>query len=211
MTDIELIREAADWICPEYRLNCAAEESKSRELRALADRLDAQSKAEPSALMAEDGRLCSPATKKCAMHKSTAEQFNIPLFSRADAGEVEMLKAGLTDARRTGDYWKMELVAANKEITELESQLSAIRQAVDVANPSDSRHYHDCVLLFKADWKAILSAVKDAPAQQPENRKCVFCNWSGTLEYLTVTPEGEFLCPKCHDRTVQQPEQGSEK
>ena len=42
MTDIELIREAADWICPEYRLNCAAEESKSRELRALADRMEAK-------------------------------------------------------------------------------------------------------------------------------------------------------------------------
>lgn len=83
-------------------------------------------------------------------------------------------------------------------------QLAAIQQAVAKLKAGGSTSD-----FFAALYE--LDAVKVAPAQQPENRKCVFCNWSGTLEYLTVTPEGEFLCPKCHDRTVQQPEQGSEK
>lgn len=104
-----------------------------------------------------------------------------------DASEVERLKAENDELRRLNKEANKIITMTNsmhicspdaatyiddqnKHIAYLEAQLSAIKQVVDVANPSDSRHYHDCVLLFKADWKAILSAVKDAPAQEQEEK-----------------------------------------
>lgn len=88
--DIETLREAISWL-DTIDEACAT----ANQIRAIAARMEQQSKAEPVAWMTKDGRLCSPATKTCAMHKSTAAQFSTPLFTHPPA---EALDAARLDA-----------------------------------------------------------------------------------------------------------------
>lgn len=146
--DIELIREAADIVEWDGKLEKAAH------LRSLADRMEAQSNAEPVGIFwIEDGAYIHASD----FHKGDSNF--IPLFTHADAGEVERLKAEAVTARTTGNHWKMELVEANKVITTLESQLSAIRQAAMDDNPSR----------MQREIKRILNTI--APEKQQEGMK----------------------------------------
>lgn len=106
MTDIELIREAAQM------LEIGNWRGTPNKLRALADRLDAQSKAKPVAVIGF-GRTLVDALR--VLPDGTK------LYTHPASDEVERFKA----------LCVRNLLQDNARITSLEAHLSAIRQAVE--------------------------------------------------------------------------------
>lgn len=112
--DVELIREAAK----------GDNGYLGNELRSLAARLEAQSKAEPYKL------LFPTMLRKMWSGGEVQEWLNElpPLFTHADAGEVEILKEQNKTATKLLDEQLMKVL-------NLESQLFAIKQAVEEGDP----------------------------------------------------------------------------
>ena len=71
--------------------------------------------------------------------------------------ELEALRKDRQDAFDAGVYWQREAHKANDRIGEQEAQLSAIRQAVDIANALLDQH-KDYVVIGNEQWKAVIDS-----------------------------------------------------
>ena len=140
MKDIELIREAAQM------LEIGNWRGTPNKLRALADRLEAQSKAKPVAVIGF-GRTLVDALR--VLPDGTK------LYTHPASDEVERFKA----------LCVRNLLQDNARITSLEAHLSAIRQAVEKASQHVTVVIGDyaSATMYEQHWLAILDAINPAP------------------------------------------------